>query len=250
VRLMKKNIPNLITCLNLLCGCAAVTFAFHGRLDMTAYLTALALVFDFADGMIARLLHVHSELGKQLDSLADVISFGLVPGVVVYHLLLRSSLELISTQNSLPYHLIPYFGFVITAFSAIRLAKFNIDTRQSDSFIGLPTPANTMVFVSLPLILMSSGSYISSLILNPYFLIILSSIMSWMLIAEIPLFALKFKSFGWKENRVKYLFLIVCLVLLCAFLFAAVPILIFLYILISFMLKISEKKKSEVSRGS
>ena len=244
---MKKNIPNTITCLNLLCGCAAVTFAFHDRLDLTAWMIALALVFDFADGMFARLLKVHSELGKQLDSLADMISFGLVPGVVVYQLLLRSLNNPLATEDNLFINIIPYFGYIITVFSALRLAKFNMDTRQSDSFIGLPTPANAMVFVSLPLVLTTTPSFLNSLILNSWFLISFSFLMSMMLIAEIPLFALKFKSFSWKENNFKYLFLLFSLLLIFLLSYAAVPLIIFLYILISLILNKSVKKNEKIS---
>lgn len=244
---MKKNIPNAITCLNLLSGCIAVAFAFHQRLDLTAYMIALALIFDFADGMFARLLKVHSDLGKQLDSLADMVSFGLVPGVVVYQLLLRTLSSSGAAENIFFIQIAPYFGFIITIFSALRLAKFNIDTRQSDSFIGLPTPANTMVFVSLPLILTNGPSFFNSLILNPWFLMGLSFFMSLMLVAEIPLFALKFKSFAWKENYIKYLFLLFAFFMILFLSYSAIPVIIFLYILISFITNKSVKKNEKIS---
>lgn len=241
---MKKHIPNFITCLNLFSGCLAVTYAFNGRLDLTACFIAFALIFDFADGFVARMLKVHSELGKQLDSLADVISFGLVPGIVVYHLLLKS-MELYYPESENSVHkFLPFYGFIISVFSAIRLAKFNIDTRQSDSFIGLPTPANTMVFVSLPLILQMNNTMLNTVILNPVFLILISTIMSALLIAELPLFALKFKSFSFKENAVKYIYLALSIVLLFVLKYIAVPLIILMYIVISVL--INKSKKSEV----
>jgi len=230
---MKKNIPNAITCLNLLCGCAAVTFAFQGRYDMTAYMTAFSLLFDFADGLMARLLRVHSELGKQLDSLADMVSFGLVPGVIMYHLLIQSLQLECMDQTLFMGKLIPYLGFIITIFSAVRLAKFNLDTRQSDSFIGLPTPANTMVVVSLPMILSQGYSALNAFILNPYFLVFFSFLMSYLLIAEIPLMALKFKTFKWADNKIKYIFILLSLFLMIQFLYMSIPLIIFLYIMIS-----------------
>ena len=184
---IKKNIPNLFTLGNLFCGCIAIVLAFEGNLIGAAYMVGIAGVFDFLDGLVARILKVNSEIGKQLDSLADVVSFGVVPGVIIFKLINQ-------TMITSP---ISFFGFLVTIFSAIRLAKFNIDTRQTDSFIGLPVPANAIFIASLPLSL-NSDSFSNTLqqtILNPYCLILLSLISSFLLVAPLPLFALKFKNF-------------------------------------------------------
>ena len=252
--MIRKNIPNAITCGNLLCGCLAIMAAFNGKLIVAAYLVGIAAVLDFLDGFVARLLKVHSEIGKQLDSLADMVTFGVVPGFIAYKLLWFSSLL---------YHLSSYitlFAFVIPVFSAIRLAKFNIDTRQTDSFIGVPTPANTILWASFPLILGASlngyvvavyRSYpasppqLAGILLNPYFLIGLTLLMSFLLIAELPLFALKFKHFKWKGNEIRFVFLILSVVLLILFKFVAIPFIIFLYVILSVINNIGKKKKEQ-----
>lgn len=241
---IKKYIPNAITCCNLFCGCLAIVAAFNNHLVWTAYLVGIAAVLDFFDGFAARLLKVSGEMGKQLDSLADMVTFGVVPGVVMY-LLLGMNMnynrsiptEDFPTTSSIDMFL-PYLGFLITIFSALRLAKFNIDKRQTDSFIGLPTPANSILICSLPLItkfhLDEHGQY-PNMLLNPYLLIGLTLVMSYLLVAELPLFALKFKNFGWENNKIRYLFLIVSMVLLILFKFIAIPVIIFLYIALSFI---------------
>lgn len=229
---MIKHIPNFITLLNLISGCIAITFAFQGNLEVASWLIGLAAIFDFFDGMAARLLNVKSAIGKELDSLADVISFGVVPGVIVFQLL---SMNVIIASP-----LIPYIAFLIPAFSALRLAKFNIDTRQEDMFYGLPTPANAILIASFPLILNKNDllfglgtEFIETLILNPYFLIGFTLVMSWLLVAEIPLMSLKFKSFAWSENKPRFILLILSVISLAIFQFAGIPIILMLYILIS-----------------
>lgn len=237
---IKKHIPNAITCGNLLCGCLAIVFALKGNLVFSAYLVAIAAVLDFFDGFVARLLQVGGELGKQLDSLADMVTFGVVPGVVLYMMILNCSSVskggyLFLEQNNW----VAYLGFLVSIFSALRLAKFNIDTRQTNSFIGVPTPANSILICSLALItgsdqLNMAGTGIAeepfSIIYNPYSLIGLTVLMSYLLVAELPLFALKFKNFGWEDNKVRYSFLIISLILLILFQFVAIPFIIFLYI--------------------
>jgi CDP-diacylglycerol--serine O-phosphatidyltransferase len=247
---IKKHIPNLLTCGNLFCGCLAITSAFNGNLIGTAYLVGIAAVLDFFDGFVARLLKVGGELGKQLDSLADMVTFGVVPGVVMYHLLGHSWLEMYKDYQNCQtaesnwsssihsyYFYIQYIPFLITIFSCIRLAKFNVDTRQTNSFIGLPTPANTILICSIPMINEFQPNIIGFNLLtitqNVYFLIGITLIMSYLLVAEIPLFAMKFKNFGWPNNRIRYSFLIISLVLLILFHFIAIPFIIFLYILLS-----------------
>src|SRR5687767_11262435 len=174
--MIKKSIPNFITCLNLLCGCIGIVFAFEGNLIWSAYMVGIAAVLDFLDGFAARMLKVYSDMGKQLDSLADMVTFGMLPGVVMYHLIYFSlengSVSLDLSDSRLPgQHLtvnpytayLPYFAFLIPVFSAIRLARFNLDSRQSDSFIGLPTPANAIFIVSLWFII-RDGNHLDALI--------------------------------------------------------------------------------------
>ncbi len=250
---IKKNIPNFITCGNLLCGCLAIVNAFNGDLVMASYLVGIAAVLDFLDGFVARLLHVHSEIGKQLDSLADVVTFGVVPSVVMFKMLNNNIL--VDLENhveiSIPLYW-SYIAFLIAIFSAIRLAKFNVDTRQTDSFIGLPTPANAILICSLPLIINSFDPATSTFTLfmllviinNPLFLIGLTIIMSYLLVAEIPLFALKFKNFGWPDNKLRYSFLITSAILLILFQFIAIPFIIFLYVVFSVVKNRSQKRDS------
>jgi len=253
---IKKHIPNAITCGNLLCGCLAIVQAFQGQLVWAAYFVGIALVLDFFDGFAARMLKVSSPVGKDLDSLADMVTFGVVPGIVMFKMITLSLSsfyvsDIYAGARANTESLLPYCAFIITVFSCIRLAKFNNDTRQSDSFIGLPTPANTMVICSFPLIFdMSEENWVKEsvfnrdlLFINPYVLIIMSCILSVLLIAEIPLFALKFKNFSWASNKLVYVFLLVSVILLLMLQFVAIPLIILLYILISIVNNIFLKKK-------
>jgi CDP-diacylglycerol--serine O-phosphatidyltransferase len=254
---IKKNIPNAITCLNLLCGCLGIVFALNkeedGGLIYASYFIGLAAVFDFLDGFVARLLKVNSEIGKQMDTLADMVTFGVLPGIIinqlVYILIMKSAFVGLlgndSAKANVDYNftllIISYFtAFLIPIFSAIRLAKFNIDTRQSDSFIGFPTPANAILIASFPLIL-QKGVFFQTLILNPYFLIAFTIVMSCLLVSELPLFALKFKNFGWADNKIRFIFLGLSIVLLAIFHVVAVPFIIVLYIILSVINNISKK---------
>ncbi len=238
---MKKHIPNIITLLNLFCGVIATLFAVNDNLLMAAFFVITGIVFDFFDGFAARLLNVKSELGIQLDSLADMVTSGLVPGIVLFKLLEK-------TTGTFPYDfsysqqnwddgltsVIPLFGLLVTLASCYRLAKFNIDTRQTDSFVGLPTPANTLFILSLPLILSTCDIvWVNNLILNKWFLIILTFFSCYILNAELLLFSLKLKTFGFKENVVKYFFLLSSLFLLVIFQFLAIPLIIVLYVFVS-----------------
>jgi CDP-diacylglycerol--serine O-phosphatidyltransferase len=231
---IKKHIPNSITCGNLLCGCLAIVEAFRGNLVTSTYFVGIAAILDFFDGFTARLLNVHSEIGKQLDSLADMVTFGVVPGVIVFKLM---SIYLVCGVNQEYEFYLPYIAFLIPIFSALRLAKFNVDTRQSSSFIGVPTPANAILICSLPLIAemqpVFMGLNLQPLIYSTYFLIGLSVLMSWLMIAELPLFALKFKNFGWADNKVRYSFIIMAVILLLLLKFIAIPLIIFLYVILS-----------------
>lgn len=220
--MIKKHIPNAITCANLFSGCIGIVYAFNGSLETAAYFVLLSGIFDFFDGMAARVLHVKSDIGKELDSLADMVSFGFLPGVVMFKLLSQS--DFVS-----PY--LPYLAFVITVFSALRLAKFNIDTRQTEDFIGLNTPMNTLFIVSLPFIQKDYPSVIGS----TYLLLGLIALLSWLLVSEIRIFSLKFSSAGWEQNKVKYIFLILSALLIPFLKFAAVPFILVLYIGLSFV---------------
>jgi len=214
---MKKHIPNALTCANLLSGCIGVVFAFKGELHLAAYAVIVSGIFDFFDGFAARLLHVKSAIGKELDSLADMVSFGLLPGAVMFQLLTN-------TSPSIPY--LPYLGFLITVCSALRLAKFNIDTRQTEDFIGLNTPMNTLFIVSLPFIREAYPAMINSAVV----LITLTLVMSLLLVSELRLFSLKFSAAGWAENKTKFIFLILSALLVIFLQFAAVPGILLLYI--------------------
>lgn len=224
---MKRFIPNAVTCLNLFSGCIGIVYAFKGELVFAGYAIALAAVFDFFDGMLARALKAYSDIGKELDSLADMVSFGVLPSVIVYQLFLRSpQIDNISQFLNLS-------AFLIAVFSALRLAKFNVDERQSENFIGLPTPANALLIASLPMILAEENWFLSSYILNPFFLFIFSLGMGILLVTEIPLISLKFKSLKLNENLFRYILIVSAVVLVIIFKFAAVPIIIFLYFLLS-----------------
>src|SRR5437868_2889994 len=226
---MRKHIPNFLTCLNLLSGCIALVMIFRNHLEWAACLVLLAAVFDFLDGMAARMLKASSPIGKELDSLADIISFGLVPGAILFKLL-QINIQSVS-DNEMLTKILQFVPFLVTIFSALRLAKFNIDNRQTDSFIGLPTPANTLLIIALPLIIMHDEFNLSSMVLNPYFILGLTLLQSWLLVAKLPLFALKFKNFSWKDNSFQFILLLLSAVILILFRYAALPMIIFLYVL-------------------
>ncbi len=217
--IFKKHIPNLLTCANLFSGCIGVVYAFKGDLKTVAFFVIISGIFDFFDGFAARILNVKSLIGKELDSLADIVSFGFLPGVIFYQMLLTS-------QSNIPY--IQYAAFAITIFSAIRLAKFNVDERQTNDFIGLNTPMNTFFVISLPYLADDYG-----FILNPYFLIGLTIILSFLLVSEIKLFSMKISSLTWEVNKYKYIFLIISVLSLAFFKFAGIPIILLFYILFS-----------------
>ncbi len=245
---LKKQLPNIITLLNLFCGCIAAILAVQGALELAALFVVFGIGFDFFDGFAARILNVQSELGLQLDSLADMVTSGLVPGIVMFQMISKASGGAVNTvfnlwdnDQYLDQIFVPYIsllGLLITLASAYRLAKFNIDTRQTTSFIGLPTPANALLILSLPLILrFQEQSWISDVILNPWTLIGLTLLSCYMLNAEIRLFALKFKTWGFAENKVRYIFLLLTIILLILLQFMAIPCIILLYVLMSVFFK-------------
>ncbi|MGI4833326.1 MAG: CDP-alcohol phosphatidyltransferase family protein [Janthinobacterium lividum] len=254
---MKRHLPNALTCLNLLCGCLALTLIFSARevadapmyrLVSAAYLIGIAAVADFFDGLVARALRVSSPIGKDLDSLADMVSFGVVPGAIMFQLLQQALPGSLAgylhapTTGSL---LAPYLGFLITIFSALRLAKFNNDTRQTTSFIGLPTPACTLVVASLPLILAGDEWGLAGFILTPWVLLGLTVVLSGLLVAELPLFALKFKNLRWLGNRRRFLFVVLALGLVGWLRAAGVPLAVLLYVLLSVPGRVRSRELAE-----
>ena len=208
---MKKHIPNTITCLNLISGCIATYWAFQCDYQMALLFIVIGAVFDFFDGMSARLLHVSSSIGKELDSLADDITFGFAPSAIVFSFL-SANCEAEANSSLFTLHSsLPFLAFIMAAFSALRLAKFNLDERQALGFIGLPTPANALFWGSL---IVGLGDRIATLPYVMYIMLAGVLISSYLLVSEIPMFALKFKTWGWKGNEVKYIFLITCIPLL------------------------------------
>ncbi len=236
---IKKHIPNLITLLNLFSGCIALVYASEENFEMAFFFVCLGIFFDFFDGFFARLLNVSSPLGLQLDSLADMVTSGVVPGFVMFKMLTNS----VSSDPSLIY--LPYLGFIITLGSCYRLANFNIDTRQTDSFIGLPTPANAIFILSLPLILKNTDSLILlELLTNCWVLIIVTLVSAFILNAEIPLFALKIKKFNFKDNVLQIVFLLISLLLLIVFKFSGVALIIVFYVMLSVIMNLITGKKA------
>ena len=220
---MKKHIPNTITCCNLISGCIATYWALCGVYDIALLFIIIGAVFDFFDGMTARLLHVSSPIGKELDSLADDITFGFAPSAIIFDFLKAQA-------TMLPWHYLAYIAFVMAAFSALRLAKFNLDERQSMGFIGLPTPANALFWGAL---IVGSGDLLASSALYVYGVIALMLLSCYLLVAEIPMFALKFKTWGWKGNEVKYIFILSCIPLLLLLDISGLAAIIAWYIVLS-----------------
>lgn len=236
---IKKHIPNTITCCNLISGCIATSFAFSGQLALALLWIVIGAVFDFFDGMVARLLHVSSPIGKELDSLADDVTFGVAPATMVYYELCvidyPGFLEPLRSY-------IPFAAFVIAAFSALRLAKFNLDERQTMGFIGLPTPANALFWGSLlagmPW-LVEQGRY------GLLIMAVLIALSSWLLVCELPMFALKFKQWGLKGNEVKYGFIVMsAAVLAVAGVLRGFWVVIVLYVLVSLILHLSNRNQA------
>jgi len=192
----------------------------------------LASMFDFMDGLIARSLNAYSEIGKQLDSLADMVTFGVVPGMIMYNIMINYAPGDDGINNWL-FGLLKYFPFIVTIFAAFRLAKFNLDTKQGNSFIGLPTPAMGILVTSFPLIIKYDRWNLAPIFSNQLFIICISIILSVLMVSKIKLFALKFKSLKWNDNKIQFIFLILSVLLFSVFLFTAIPLIIFLYIVLS-----------------
>lgn len=224
----KKHIPNIITLLNLLCGCIAIIFISNFKFDLAFYFVCLGIFLDFFDGFFARLFKVSSPLGLQLDSLADMVTSGVAPGLAMVYMIAGNYAH----EPIVGY--LPYLGFVITLGACYRLANFNIDTRQTDSFIGLPTPANALFILSLPLVLIhNQNNQILEVIFNKWVLIGLSFMSAFIMNAEIPLFSLKIKDFSLKKNALQVFFLAISLIFLILFRFLGIPMIIIFYVLLS-----------------
>jgi len=220
----------MITSANLFCGCISIVLSSDGYLFYAAVFIILGAFFDLFDGMIARILKVDGELGLQLDSLADVVSFGVAPSILVFFHL-----------NAIEFSLLNYMAFLIAVFSAYRLAKFNIDSQQKEGFIGLPTPANALFWISIPLIQWQNienyswidVSFLMELFENKMLIFSLIILLSYLLVSPIPLIALKFKNLKWKGNESKFSLLVLSLIFILCFQFAAIPLILILYLFIS-----------------
>ncbi len=236
---IRQHIPNTITIFNLLSGVISLTLTFKGDYVNASLFIFLAAVFDFLDGNAARMLNAHSDLGKQLDSLADMVSFGVAPGVMIFQMI---SVQCAGSCNIFErMHLTPYLAMLIPVCSALRLAKFNIDPRQEVNFIGLPTPANAIFFASIPLVLFVQPGLFSfvhvdflvTFFSNTRALTILAVFFSYLLISDFKIFSMKFKNMGWQGNELRYILLIISLVMFLLFFLSAIPIIIMVYILMS-----------------
>lgn len=221
-----RHIPNALTCMNLFSGCIACVMAFHANFEMAMLFIVIGAVFDFFDGLAARLLHAYSNIGKDLDSLADDVSFGVAPALIVFSLFKE-----INYPNYLSFlaNWLPYAAFLIAVFSALRLAKFNNDTRQTTSFIGLPVPANALFWASLVAGCKPIASY------HPLLTLALVCLFSWLLVSEIPMFSLKFKNLSWKDNKIAFIFVIISAILLITLKIAGFAAVIVWYILLSIL---------------
>ena len=236
---MKKHIPNFITTLNLFSGCIGIIIALQYRIDYAAYFILIAALFDFMDGMAARLLHVKSEIGKELDSLADVVSFGVLPGIIIYQLMVNSPNTPVAGSYLSIFSLI---ALIIPVLSAVRLAKFNLDTRQTTSFIGLPVPANALFLGSLPLMKMQAGfndslSWLTLITDNYYILAIIAIGMSLLLVSEIPLISLKFRNLKFADNKPQYILVLFAIISFIFLTYTAIPLTILAYIALSVVFK-------------
>ncbi len=229
---MKRHIPNTITCCNLICGCIAIYLALQPTPNymLVLYFIIGGAVFDFFDGFMARLLGVSSPIGKELDSLADDVTFGVAPAAIVFSLLCETLPQALPGRPLLPYH--PFAAFIIAAFSAMRFAKFNLDARQSTTFFGLPTPANTLFWSALAV---GAHEWLLAQSWSAWLLLAGVVLSSWLLVSDIPMFALKFKNFTWRDNILRYAFILLSLGMLVALGWTAFSLIIVLYVLISLL---------------
>lgn len=228
---LKAQLPNFLTLLNLLSGVLGILWVLEGQPLYGAYFVILSATFDFFDGFAARLLKVQSELGKELDSLADVVSFGVLPGILLYSL----------TKSQTEASFLSYCTLIIPMLSAYRLAKFNLDTRQSDRFIGLPTPANALLLTTIPH-LADRWPELSPWLSSPITLVVIAWLTSLLLVVELPLIALKFKNSSLRDNSYRYALLLIGAVCLVWLQLAGIPLVILAYLLLSGMENMLPKK--------
>jgi CDP-diacylglycerol--serine O-phosphatidyltransferase len=230
---IRNSIPNFITLLNLISGSIAIIMAFSGEMIMASWFIILAAAFDFLDGLAARLLNARSDIGAQLDSLADVISFGLAPSIIIYRLLLQSPGLPAFSAGNMP--LLPFAALLLVAGGAYRLAKFNTDASQAAGFKGLPIPSTGLFVASLPLILnqLNETGEIVNFIRNHFTLLAIVIFLSWLMVSNIPMLALKFKNLKWRDNGPQFILLGSAVILFAFFRYSAVPMIIFLYVIIS-----------------
>jgi CDP-diacylglycerol--serine O-phosphatidyltransferase len=243
--MIKKNIPNMITLANMLCGILSILMCLNDHMVAASFFILLGIFFDFFDGYFARLLKVGGDFGKELDSLADVVTSGIAPGFIMFQLIifaqngswfgeLNSSSENWQSFAENNFYFLPYFGFIIPLASAMRLAKFNIDERQTDSFIGLATPAMSLMVASIPLIYYySKQAYFVEFFQSPITLLAITFFGAILMNSELHMFSFKFKKYGWQFNQTKYIFVLVSIILLAMLRFVAIPLIIMLYIIFS-----------------
>lgn len=229
-----RHIPNILTCLNLFSGCIACVMASEAKYEWALSFIIFSAVFDFFDGMMARALDAHSIIGKDLDSLADDVSFGVAPSLIVFSLFKEMNYP--STMESMA-DVFPYLAFLLSVFSALRLAKFNNDTRQTSSFVGLPVPANALFWASL---VTGAHDCLVSNSFHPVYLLLLVCLFSWLLVSEIPMFSLKFKNLSWKDNKTSFIFLLVCIPFLIFLGICSFAAIIVWYILLSLITRKSK----------
>jgi len=227
------SVPNILTLINLFSGCMAVVFIFSFHIELMPYCVAVSLAADFFDGFAARFFKSATDVGKQLDSLADVVSFGLVPGLVLFQMLFQSYSTGSEFYSNPKIYLYSSPAFLVTLFSALRLAKFNVDTRQTEGFLGLATPAATIFIIGMLLVLNNNSFGLGHLVFDKVVVYAVILVISALMVSDIPMFAFKFKSFGWKGNEIVYLFIILSLILMATLKFAAISLIVILYILVS-----------------
>lgn len=238
---MKKNIPNIITLFNLFCGCCALASVFYGQFVQAVWFSFAGGVADYLDGSAARWLNVKSALGKELDSIADMVSFGVVPGAILYILLVKG----LKGQDVLPIELtlVAAPAFLVSVMSGLRLAMFNLDTRQTENFIGLPTPAATLYTVGLLLIFHNNSFGLAEFVIHPIFLGINILALSYLLVSELPMFSFKFKKLTWKGNEMRFLFLGMTILALIFLKEAAFALMILIYVLLGIFSKFFVKNQ-------
>lgn len=249
--MLKNSVPNTITIISLVLSCYAITLTFQNKLDVAAYLLIVSCVCDFLDGFTARILKVNNPLGGQLDSLVDMVAFGVAPGMLMFkYIELLQKTNPSALLNNYPWLI--YATFLIPILSAFRLAKFNIDTRQTNSFIGLAVPAHASFYIFTVIIylypdlpkLVSVNNIIMPIISSPIIMLTLCILLSFMLIAEVPMFSLKVKNLKWAENKLPLTFLFILIALLIVTNLVAMPTIIIIYIVWSIIAKYTNPSKA------